>query len=112
MRTILEKNGFRVSEADDGSTALPMLDDAEDIDGILLDLMMTTVDGMETLTTVRASRKLAALPVIILTASQKPEDERRLLRAGADDYLKKPIDPRQLLQRLQAVLKRAQSYGG
>jgi CheY-like chemotaxis protein len=109
MRTILERNGFRVSEADDGSTALPFLDHAEDVDGILLDLMMKKVDGMEVLQKVRKSRKLAALPVVILTASEDPEDERRLLRAGADDYLKKPVDHHQLIQRIQAVMKRAQS---
>lgn len=109
MRTILERNGFRVSEADDGSTALPFLQHAEDIDGILLDLMMKNVDGMEVLKKVRKSKKLAALPVIILTASQDPEDERRLLRAGADDYLRKPIDHRQLVERIRAVMKRAQS---
>jgi CheY-like chemotaxis protein len=109
MRTILERNGFRVSEADDGSTALPFLEHAEDVDGILLDLMMKTVDGMEVLKKVRKSRKLAALPVVILTASPDPEDERRLLRAGADDYLKKPIDHHQLVQRIQAVMRRAQS---
>jgi CheY-like chemotaxis protein len=109
MRTILEKNGFRVSEADDGSSALPFLEHTEDVDGILLDLMMKTVDGMEVLKKVRKSRKLAALPVVILTASPDPEDERRLLRAGADDYLKKPIDHHQLVQRIQAVMKRARA---
>jgi len=112
MRTILEKNGFRVTEADDGSTALPFLDRADDVDAILLDLMMKNVDGDEVLNRVRKSRKLAALPVVILTASQDPEDERRLLRGGADDYLRKPVDPHQLVERLRAVLKRAQSYEG
>lgn len=110
MRTILERNGFRVSEADDGSTALPFLEHTQDVDGILLDLMMKRVDGLEVLKKVRKSRKLAALPVVILTASEDPEDERRLLEAGADDYLRKPIDHHQLVQRIKAVIKRAQSH--
>lgn len=109
MRTVLEKNGFEVTEADDGATAIPFLQRAEDIDGILLDLMMKTMDGLETLKKIRKSMKTAALPVVILTASEDPEDEQRLLKAGADDYLRKPVDPLQLVVRIKSVLKRARS---
>ncbi|MCH7562479.1 MAG: response regulator [Gemmatimonadetes bacterium] len=110
MRTVLEKNGFSVSEADDGTTALPLLQLADDIDAVLLDLMMTSMDGLEVLNRVRKGRKTAGLPVVILTASKDPEDEQRLLRAGADDYLHKPVDPHQLVHRMKAVLKRSRSF--
>ncbi|RMH19195.1 MAG: response regulator [Gemmatimonadetes bacterium] len=110
MRTVLEKNGFAVSEADDGATALPFLDRHEDIDLVLLDLMMKQIDGLETLKRIRKNVKTAGLPVVILTGSQNPDDERRLIGAGADDYLRKPIDPHQLVARLKAVLARARSY--
>ena len=109
MRTVLEKNGFEVTEADDGATAIPFLQQAEDIDGILLDLMMKTMDGLETLKKIRKSMKTAALPVVILTSSEDPEDEQRLLKAGADDYLRKPVDPLQLVVRIKSVLKRSKS---
>ena len=109
MRTVLEKNGFEVSETDDGSSAIPFLQQAEDIDGILLDLMMRTMDGLETLKRIRKSMKTSALPVVILTGSQDPEDEKRLMKAGADDYLRKPVDPLQLVSRIRSVLKRARS---
>jgi len=109
MRTVLEKNGFEVTEVDDGSTAIPFLQQAEDIDGILLDLMMKRMDGMETLERIRKSLKTSALPVVILTGSQDPEDEKRLMQAGADDYLRKPVDPLQLVSRIRSVLKRARS---
>lgn len=110
MRTVLEKNGFTVSEADDGTTALPLLQLADDIDAVLLDLMMTSMDGLEVLMRVRKGRKTAGLPVVILTASKDPEDEQRLLRAGADDYLRKPVDPHQLVNRVKAVLRRSRSF--
>ena len=109
MRTVLEKNGFEVTEADDGSTAIPFLQQAEDIDGIILDLMMTNMDGLETLMRIRKSLKTSALPVVILTGSPDPEDEKRLMKAGADDYLHKPVDPLQLVTRIRSVLKRARS---
>ena len=109
MRTVLEKNGFEVTEADDGTTAIPFLQQAEDIDGILLDLMMKSMDGLETLKKIRKSMKTSALPVVILTGSEDPEDEKRLMKAGADDYLRKPVDPLQLVMRIRSVLKRARS---
>ena len=109
MRTVLEKNGFMVTETDDGSSAIPFLQEAEDIDGILLDLMMKTMDGLETLKRLRKSMKTSALPVVILTGSSDPEDENRLMKAGADDYLRKPVDPLQLVSRIRSVLKRARS---
>ena len=73
MRTVLEKNGFEVTEVDDGSTAIPFLEQAEDIDGIILDLMMKSMDGLQTLELIRNSMKTRpALPVVILTGSPRP----------------------------------------
>ena len=109
MRAVLEKNGFEVTEVDDGSRAIPFLQGAENIDGILLDLMMKNMDGLQTLKQIRNSLKISALPVVILTGSPDPEDEKRLMTAGADDYLRKPVDPLQLVTRIRSVLKRARS---
>ena len=108
LKTILVKGGFEVSEADDGGTALQLLDDVEGIDAILLDLQMKEMDGLEMLEAIRKSRRTRAVPVVILTVSQDPEDEQRLLQAGADDYLRKPVDPLQLIDRIRAVVRRAQ----
>ena len=107
MRTVLTSSGFTVSEADDGSTALPLICEVEDIDAILLDLRMKEMDGLETLRAIRESEENGALPIVILTGSQDPDEERQLLEAGADDYLRKPVDPLQLIARVRAVLRRA-----
>jgi DNA-binding response OmpR family regulator len=68
---------------------------------------MKEMDGIETLEAIRKSSRNRALPVVILTASEDPADERKLLAAGADDYLRKPVDPVQLVDRIKAVLRRA-----
>ena len=66
------------------------------------------MDGLETLEHIRQSDKTREIPVVIMTSSANPEDERNLLKAGADDYLRKPVDPLQLLNRTRAALRRAQ----
>lgn len=109
IRSVLEQRGFEVSEADDGATAQPLIDSDTHFDLLLLDLMMEHVDGKAVLRSVRENPIREHLPVVILTGSQDPEDESQLIRIGADDYLRKPVDPEQLILRIEAVLKRAQT---
>jgi CheY-like chemotaxis protein len=109
MRSVLEKSGFRVSDADDGVTAFPILEADDEVDAVLLDLMMEHMDGLETLQKIRRTPSLAVIPVVILTGSANPENEMKLLRAGADDYLRKPVDPETLVQRLNAVIRRVKA---
>lgn len=112
IRTALEQRGFEVSEADDGGTAQPLLDSSTHIDLMLLDLMMEHVDGKTVLLALRQDERRTELPVVILTGSENPDDERELLRIGADDYLRKPVDPEQLIQRIEATLKRTDARAG
>ncbi len=109
MRSVLEKSGFRVSDVDDGVTAFPVLEADDEVDAVLLDLMMEHMDGQETLEKIRRTPSLAVIPVVILTGSANPENEMKLLRAGADDYLRKPVDPETLVQRLNAVIRRVKA---
>ena len=109
MGAIMERLGFDVVEAVDGEEALRHLDGDEDFAVMLLDLNMPGMDGLEILDHVRGTLKTAALPVVILTGSEDPDDQIRLLAAGADDYIKKPIDPSRAVNRVQAVLRRAES---
>lgn len=91
-------------EAADGLEALRMVQQAEP-DLILLDVMMNRLDGWETLQRIREE---SAIPVIMLTARGEVVDRVQGLRLGADDYIAKPFDGRELAARVQAVLRRSQ----
>jgi type IV pilus assembly protein PilB len=106
-RGLLTKEGFRVSEAADGSEALVHLARGDAIDLLVLDLDMPVLGGREVLRAVRTSVSTAGLPVVVLTGSPDPEAEVELMEQGADDYIRKPIDPPRFLTRVRAALRRA-----
>nr|WP_321526468.1 response regulator [uncultured Cohaesibacter sp.] len=101
----LSKNGFRVSDADGGVKMRQILKTAA-IDLIVLDVMMPGEDG---LTLCRYVRENENIPVILLTALGEETDRIIGLEIGADDYLTKPFNPRELLARIKSVLRRSQS---
>ncbi len=102
IRRYLEREGYEVREAADGYTALDMFTSAEP-DLIVMDLMLPGIDG---LTLTRQLRQRSRVPVIMLTARGDTRDRIRGLDLGADDYLPKPFSPRELVSRIQAVLRR------
>ncbi|NJD20195.1 MAG: response regulator, partial [Gemmatimonadetes bacterium] len=106
-RGLLAKEGFRVSEAVDGSEALVCLARGEGIDLMVLDLEMPILGGREVLRAVRASVSTAGLPVVVLTGTKDPGAEIEVMEEGADDYIRKPIDPPRFLTRVRAALRRA-----
>lgn len=95
---------FRVVEATDGLAALSMVQ-SEEPDLILLDVMMPRLDGWAVLQRVREE---SAIPVIMLTARGDVPERVQALRMGADDYVPKPFDGRELAARIHAVLRRVQ----
>ncbi|MBI5585422.1 MAG: response regulator [Deltaproteobacteria bacterium] len=102
LKEYLGGNGFSVGTLPDGSRVLETIQtDAPDI--VILDVMLPGKDGLEVLKDIRRDH---ALPVIMLTA--KGEDTERIvgLELGADDYLPKPFNPRELLARMKAILRR------
>lgn len=99
----LRLTGYDVTEAADGSAGLREAA-AGGIDLVLLDLLLPKMDGMEVLAALR--RTCPARPVIILTARGGEEDRVRGLKMGADDYVLKPFSARELLARVEAVLRR------
>jgi diguanylate cyclase (GGDEF)-like protein len=98
--------GFDVAVAHDGEDAFAQAIDLEP-DVILLDVMMPLMDGYEVLTRLRADHRTAHIPVIMLTAKSLVSDLVLGLNAGADDYVSKPYDPKELIARVYAVLRRA-----
>ena len=101
----LSRNGFRVSDADGGIKMRQVLKTAA-IDLIVLDVMMPGEDG---LTLCRHVRENENIPVILLTALGEETDRIVGLEIGADDYVTKPFNPRELLARVKSVLRRSQS---
>lgn len=106
-RGLLEKEGFAVAEAADGSEALVFLARGESFDLMVLDLDMPMLGGREVLRAVRASVSTAGLPVVVLTGTKDPGAEVEVMEQGADDYIRKPIDPPRFLTRVKAALRRA-----
>ncbi|MBV8694179.1 MAG: response regulator transcription factor [Ktedonobacteraceae bacterium] len=103
VRMNLELEHYRVIEASNGQEALEQLREHLP-DLVILDVMMPGIDGFETL---RAIREVSTVPVMMLTVRQSEQDKIHGLDLGADDYLAKPFNPRELLSRTRALLRRS-----
>ncbi len=102
LKEYLEKDGYQVLTAYDGSAALNLFR-LRDVDLIVLDLMLPKVDGLNVCRSVRSESQV---PIIMLTAKTEEEDRIKGLNLGADDYVTKPFSPGELLARIRAVLRR------
>src|SRR5712691_9917593 len=100
----LGEAGFRVSVAGSGLAGLERLA-REPFDALVLDLMLPDIDGLEVCRQLRAK---SDIPVLMLTARGEAMDRVVGLEIGADDYLPKPFEPRELLARLRAIMRRRQ----
>jgi two-component system alkaline phosphatase synthesis response regulator PhoP len=108
LRAYLEQGSFRVSTANDGETALRILR-RERPNLMILDLMLPDRDGWDITRVVRADANLSYLPIIMLTARIEDSDKIIGLELGADDYITKPFNPREVVARVRAVLRRTQA---
>ena len=109
IQAVLERDGFAVSHAQNGDEAIQHLSSGAAVDVVLLDLSLPGLDGLQILAQARAEG--LATPVIILTARGTVGDRILGLNTGADDYLPKPFEPRELLARIKALLRRAAPDG-
>jgi two-component system, OmpR family, phosphate regulon response regulator OmpR len=101
----LGRHDLDVTVAPDGERGLAALGRGR-FDVVLLDVMLPGIDGLEVCRRLRAAPEWAALPVVMLTARGEDVDKIVGLELGADDYLAKPFNPRELLARIRAVLRR------
>ncbi|KAA3504276.1 MULTISPECIES: PleD family two-component system response regulator [Rhizobium/Agrobacterium group] len=95
---------FDVVTAEDGFKALAICDE-EQVDIILLDIMMPGMDGFEVCERLKANPKTAHIPVVMVTALDQPSDRVRGLKAGADDFLTKPVNDLQLIARVKSLVR-------
>ena len=102
----LKRAGFGVQEAEDSRAARTMLADSRP-DLLLIDWMLPDMSGLELTRLIKRDRETRELPIIMLTARAGEADKVAGLEGGADDYVTKPFSPRELLARIQAVLRRS-----
>lgn len=103
VRDFLEKQNFAVLEAGDGSEALDIFFDNQDIALIILDVMMPKMDGWQVC---REVRGYSEVPIIMLTARSDERDELQGFELGVDEYISKPFSPKILVARVEAILRR------
>lgn len=103
LKIYCEKEGFDVIEAADGAEAILKVQ-SEKPDIIILDIMMPVLDGLEVCKQVR---KMSDIPIIMLTAKDDDDDRILGLEIGADDYITKPFNNREVIARVKAVLRRS-----
>ncbi len=102
LQLYLEKEGYRVLTASDGRQGLEVFR-KENPDLVLLDVMMPVMDGWEACRIIRSESQV---PIVMLTAKGETDDKVQGLKAGADDYITKPFEMREVLARLEAILRR------
>jgi len=106
LQVNFELEGIRVVTAVDGDEGLHMArSDPPDL--VISDIMMPKVNGLELLAALRSSPDTAAMPVILLSAKAQVADVQRGLELGADDYVTKPFDPLELIDRIYKVLAKS-----
>jgi two-component system alkaline phosphatase synthesis response regulator PhoP len=110
VESYLVKCGMSVQPALDGEQAMHILQ-RERPDLVILDLMLPQVDGWEITRWIRADPALATIPILMLTARAEDSDKVLGLELGADDYITKPFNPRELVARVRAILRRTHEGG-
>ena len=104
LQAILENANYTVYTAPNGEEALEVLN-KEHIDLVVLDIMMPVMDGYEFTKTLRQNDN--NMPILMVSAKQKPSDKHKGFLVGTDDYITKPIDEEEMLLRIKALLRRA-----
>jgi CheY-like chemotaxis protein len=106
LTTFLERSEMRVLYAESGREGIARLQEAPDIDAVLMDVMMPEMDGYETMRAIRDNPRFRQLPIIAVTAKAMKGDREKCIEAGASDYVAKPVEMDQLLSLLRVWLYR------
>jgi len=106
LSKILKERGMEIIKAENGKSALEMLETHPDINLVLMDIMMPEMDGYEAMKRIRSNVKFKDLPVIAITAKAMKDDKQKCIDAGANDYITKPIDVERLLSLMRVWLSK------
>jgi signal transduction histidine kinase/CheY-like chemotaxis protein/HAMP domain-containing protein len=106
LSSVLEREGMSVLSAENGHTAIETLRADPAVDVVLMDIMMPGMDGFETIRAIRAMPELRSIPILAVTAKAMKADRESAIRAGAWDYLAKPVEPSRMLALLRSWLRR------
>lgn len=104
LRTVLEQQGYEVVEANDGEQALALIR-GQSLDLVLMDLQLPQRNGYDVLQEIRSSPKLAAIPVVAVTANAMPGDREKVMAAGFTGYISKPVALTQLRDEVSRLLR-------
>ena len=107
VKDFLIKSNYDVLEAEDGSQALDLFFEQNDIALIILDVMMPKMDGWQVCREIRSYSKV---PIIMLTARADERDELQGFELGVDEYISKPFSPKILVARVEAILRRTSQF--
>ena len=111
LSSALEQKDVIILEAENGREALRMLDEHPDVDLVLMDIMMPEMDGYEAMRHIRKDSRFHDLPIIALTAKAMKGDREECFKAGASDYISKPVDVEKLFSLLRVWLYPAAAVG-
>jgi CheY-like chemotaxis protein len=107
ITSVLESRGATVEIGRNGVDAVARLEAMDDIDLVLMDIMMPEMDGYQAMAAIRQQPRFARLPIIAVTARAMRDDQERCLRAGANDYIAKPVDLDRLVSLVRVWLPKA-----
>jgi DNA-binding response OmpR family regulator len=113
VRSFLEhyfKKHFAVISKPDGATALEYLLNDNEVHAIVADLNMPIMNGLDFIKAVRNQKKMALLPIIVLSGNEKSNSKITALNLGADDYVVKPFNPEEILARLNSIFRRMAAH--
>jgi len=105
LRTLLERAGYSVVVSPDGRDALEKLASMEPVDLVMLDLMLPYVSGYQVLIEARQNPKWQRVPIIVVTARTLEMDAVRALETGANDFVRKPFSPEELIARVRRAIE-------
>jgi DNA-binding response OmpR family regulator len=107
LRFLLERTGYLVVHAPDGQKAQQLIDTIDPPSLILMDIMLPHLSGLQLLPYIRKKSGWQQIPIVMLTADSSEHDIQQALSSGANDYIVKPFNPRELTARLSRFLKPA-----